>query len=87
MDNAAETIFDFATNTGELYRRHCLMGAKRASLEAWESHVRRAIIPRMVAESIMPRDEAATISGGDVSGAACRLRIYYIDHMIDMGAR
>lgn len=78
----AQTVVDFATNTGPLYGAHKRLAREWPNdLELWKSHITANVLPQLRRELHLP---GVVIRSNDLTAAARALRDYYVEHVREL---
>ena len=74
-------LYDYATNTGSLYKQHLDMATEVASIRVWELHVRVNVLPAYKKEHHEPYEG---MSVAELLQVATELQHYYSAHVAEL---
>lgn len=82
MNVDAQTLFDFATNTGSLYNRHVELAQHTSDWKIWFAHVKLFVIPQFERE--MNAGKIIKIPAQEIAACGEMLQSYYAEHVKEL---
>lgn len=82
LQERAKAIVLYATNTGELYPKHCEMAKTALPLAKWKAHIVATVIPMFNKEEHTEVHDRVSVA----VRAAPALRAYYSEHVKELEA-
>ena len=82
MNVDAQTLFDFATNTGNLYPTHVKLAQANVDWKGWFAHVKLSVIPQFERE--INARKPIVIKSEEIAKCAVELQSYYAEHVKEL---
>jgi hypothetical protein len=79
----AQTVFEFAYTTGELYQRHLELAQSGASILDWNRHVINSVVP-LFAKEFRVAESKLIFPPKNVAACAEMLQAYYSEHVKEL---
>ena len=83
MKTDAQTVFEFAYTTGELYNRHVELAQANADWKAWFAHVQLNVVPRFKREMRLTSSNWY-LPSEEIAACAILLQSYYAEHVKEL---
>lgn len=82
MNVDAQTLFDFATNTGSLYPTHVKLAQANVDWKGWFAHVKLSVIPQFERE--INARKPIKMPSQEIAACGEMLRSYYAEHVKEL---